>query len=128
LFYVFGVLLIAHGLIHTLYLTPPLPAKPGARNQPPQFNFNHSWLIKYLGIHAGTVKVIGMAAVIIALVGFVAAGLGVLGVPGLVNYWQTIAIASASSSLILLIASWNNQFIVAVAINIAIAVYAFIAQ
>jgi hypothetical protein len=46
----------------------------------------------------------------------------------LATYWQTIAIVSAASSMLVLLASWNNWFIAAVAINIAVAAYAFLAQ
>lgn len=126
--YVFGVLLILHGLIHAAYFAPSPPANLEASRQPPEFKFDHSWLIKYLGIHASTVKAAGLIAAGAALAGFIAAGLGVLGVPWLANFWQTIAIGSAAASLIVLLASWNNWFIAAVALDIAIAVYAFMAQ
>lgn len=126
--YVFGVFLILHGLIHAGYFAPALPVPPQAKIKPPEFSFEHSWLIKYLGIHAGTVKFTGTGAVVVALVGFIAAGLGVMGVPWLANYWQTVAIVSAAASTLVLLASWNAWFIAALAINIAIAAYAFLAQ
>ncbi len=126
--YVFGVFLILHGLIHAGYFAPAIPAAAAGKAQPPEFSFGHSWLISYLGIHAGAVNVVGYAAASLACIGFVAAGLGVLGVPWVATYWQTIAIASAASSMLVLLASWDKWFIAAVVINIAIAAYAFLAQ
>ena len=126
--YVLGGFLIFHGLIHCAYFAPAIPAGAPSKTPPPEFGFDHSWLIKYLGIHATAVKFIGLTAAAVAAAGFIAAGLGVMGVPWLANYWQIIAIGSAAASLLVLAASWNMWFIVAVAINVAIAVYAFLAQ
>jgi hypothetical protein len=123
--YAFGIFLILHALIHAGYFAPAIPAKPDAPSRPPEFSFDHSWLISYLGLHGSAVKIIGMTCVTIALIGFILAGLGVMGVPLLADYWWPVAIISAFASLIVLIASWDKWFIAAVAINIAIAVYAF---
>ena len=124
--YVFGIFLILHALIHAGYYAPAIPADPNAKTKPPEFSFDESWLISYLGLHGVAVKVIGMACVTIALAGFVLAGLGVLGVPWLVDNWQLLSIVGAMASLVVLVASWDKWFVAAVLINIAIAGYAFL--
>ena len=61
-----------------------------------------SWLLPRIGLKSSTVQWIGIILVVLATLGFVLAGLGGLGVPGLSEEWQTLAVFSACVSLLLL--------------------------
>ena len=104
-----GLFLIAHGLVHLLYLLP--------KQDDPSFPFTlkQSWLVPEAARRPS-----GLALVAATVVAFALLGLAVWGVPGLSGAWPAIAIVSASLSLILLVAFWNSQFFVGIGIDVAL--------
>ena len=117
---VFGIFLMAHGLVHAGLAAAPVPndaeSKPGAFFTAS----SRSWLLPRIGLSAPTVRWIGIVLVALPVVGFVLAGLGVLGVPGLTQVWSTLAIVSSCISLLLLILFWHPWIIVGALIDIGI--------
>lgn len=113
----FAILLIAHGLVHAGMAAAPDPgdpdSKPGAFFTSPA----RSWLFLRLGLNPSSVRWIGLLLVALAVLGFVLAGLGVFGMPRLVEVWRTVAVVSASVSLLLLIIFWHPWLIVGVLID-----------
>jgi hypothetical protein len=102
---VVGVLILAHGLVHLLYL---------ARDVP-EFSFASSWLVPESARRP--VALVLMAATVAA---FLLVALAIWGVPGLASIWSALTIGAASLSLVLLVAFWNNMLILGVAIDIAL--------
>jgi len=104
-----GLFLIAHGLVHLLYLLP--------RQDDPSFPFTlkQSWLVPETAR-----RPTGLVLVAATVAAFALFGLAVWGVSGLSGTWPVIAIVSASLSLVLLVAYWSSQFFVGIGIDIAL--------
>jgi hypothetical protein len=110
----FGVFLIAHGLVHALYTS---PRPPDAGDTWP-FDLDHSWLLG--GAGTALRRGIGKVLWVTALAGFVLTGLGVSGVPLLADMWRTLAIVSAGVSLLLMLIFWHRWLTFGVLIDLAI--------
>ena len=108
---VLGLLLIAHGLVHLLWLAPSDdPAWP--------FRLDRSWLVGA----ARTPTAIVLIALVV--VGFALLGLAVWGVPGLTSIWPVLAIAASVASLATMVLYWDRQLLWGVAIDVAVIVVA----
>jgi hypothetical protein len=109
---VLGLLLIAHGLVHLLWLvSSDDPAWP--------FRLDRSRLVP------GAART-PTAVVLIALVvvGFALLGLAVWGVPGLTSIWPVLAIAASVASVATIVLFGDRQLLWGVAIDVALAVMA----
>jgi hypothetical protein len=102
---VLGVLLLAHGLVHLLYL---------ARDVP-EFSLASSWLVP-----ESARRPVALVLIATTVAAFLLVALAIWGVPGLASIWPALTIAAASLSLVLLVAFWNNMLILGVAIDIAL--------
>ena len=106
---VLGLFLIAHGLVHLLYLV----SKPEDENYP--FTLRESWVVPENARRPLALSLIAAAIVFFALL-----GLAVWGVPGLSGAWPVLAVVAASSSLALLIAFWDARLTLGVLIDMAV--------
>jgi len=100
-----GVLLLAHGLVHLLYLAPDVP----------EFALGQSWLVpeaarRPLGLWL-------MAATVLA---FALLALAVWGVPGLSAEWPALAVVAALLSAVLLVLFWDIHLVLGLAIDAAL--------
>ena len=102
---VIGVLLVAHGLVHLLYLTPDVP----------RFSLDRSWLVP--GMASRPVAMVLMWATVAA---FALLGLAVWGIPGLAGAWPVIAVIASVLSLALLVAFWSWSLVLGVLIDLAL--------
>ena len=102
---VIGVLLIAHGLVHLLYLT----------DNVPEFSLERSWLVPESASRAVAIVLMWATVATFALL-----GLAVWGVPGLADAWPGIAIVASVLSLALLVAFWSWSLIFGVLIDVAL--------
>lgn len=100
-----GILVIAHGLVHLLYLVDDVP----------EFRVDNSWVVP-----RDASRPVGVALVAATIVASVLLGLAVLGVPWLSGVWPVFAVAAAVTSLMLLAAFWDNPLVFGVAINLAL--------
>ena len=108
---VIGVLLIAHGLVHLLYLTDDVP----------EFSLERSWLVPESARRP--VAIVLMWATVGA---FALLGLAVWSVPGPAGAWPGIAIVASVLSLALLVAFWSWSLIFGVLIDVALIAVAVI--
>lgn len=105
---VLGVLLVAHGLVHLLWLAPSDdPAWP--------FRLDRSWLVP-----AASGKPVAFVLIALILAGFTLLGLAVWGVPGLSSIWPVLAIGGALASLVGLVLFWDAQLLWGVVIDVAL--------
>lgn len=99
---VVGVLLVAHGLVHLLYLAPGIP----------EFSLDGSWLLS--GPARRPVAYVLMAATVIA---FLVMTLAVWQVPGLDTAWPVLALVGAGLSTALLVLFWNGRLVLGLVID-----------
>jgi hypothetical protein len=102
---VIGLLLIAHGLVHLLYLTDDVP----------EFSIESSWLVPDSASRAVATVLMWTTVGAFALL-----GLAVWGVPGLAGIWPTIAIMASLLSLSLLVAFWSWSLVFGVLIDVGL--------
>jgi len=100
-----GVLLLAHGLVHLLYLAQDVP----------EFSIQDSWLVPESARRPAALALI--AATIAA---FAVLALAVWGMPGLSAAWPILAIIASTFSLVLLVAFWDTRVMLGVVIDIAL--------
>jgi hypothetical protein len=112
----FGLFLIAHGLIHLLWVVP-IPPDPDF-----PFTLDSSPWFKTRGNRG--LRLVGVALVGLAVVEFALAGLGVMEVPLLVQGWRVLAIVGALDSLVVTGMFWNRQLWPGPILDIAIVVAA----
>ena len=108
---VVGLLLIAHGLVHLLYVADDVP----------EFTLERSWVVP-----EPLNRPVGLALMAATVAGFVLVGLAVWGVPGLASVWPALTIAAATVSLVLLLAFWNTRLIFGVLLNLALITVALV--
>lgn len=100
-----GVLLIAHGLVHLLYVADDVG----------EFTFDDSWLIS-----DGSGRTVGIPLMWATVVAFGLVGMSVWGTPGLVSVWPMLAIAAALLSLVLLVLFWSWSLLFGVLIDVVV--------
>jgi hypothetical protein len=108
---VIGVLLIAHGLVHVLYLTDDVR----------EFSLERSWLVP-----ESARRPVAMVLMWATVAAFALLGLAVWGVPGLAGAWPGIAIVASVLSLALLVAFWSWSLVFGVLIDVALIAVAVI--
>jgi hypothetical protein len=109
---VLGVILVAHGLVHLLWLAP--------RDDPAwPFRLDRSWLVP-----ESARKPIAVVLIALILVGFALLGFAVWGVPGLTSIWPVLAVVAAAASLVGLTLFWDRQLVWGATIDVALIVVA----
>jgi hypothetical protein len=71
-------------------------------------------------MNSPAMRSLGSLLVVLATVGFMAAGLGLLGVPLLHEWWIPLTVFSAAVSLPLFVLFWHPWLIVGAALDLAI--------
>jgi hypothetical protein len=102
---VVGILLIAHGLVHLLYLADDVP----------EFTIKGSWLLP-----KSATRPLALILIWATVVAFALLGLAVWGVPGLAATWPAIAITASALSLMLMAAFWSWALVFGVLIDLVI--------
>ena len=101
---VVGVLLIAHGLVHLLYLAPDTP-----------FSLEKSWIVP-----EGSRRPVAYLLMCATILAFLLVALALWGIPGLSTVWPVVTIVAATLSLVLLAAFWNTQLVFGIVIDLAL--------
>lgn len=110
-----GLLLLAHGLVHLLYLVP------SAGDPKYPFSLTRSWLLP-----ESTRRPVALVLITAVVLGFLASALALWGAPGLSGHWSGITIAAASLSAALLIAFWDRQLWIGVLIDVLLVAAALV--
>jgi hypothetical protein len=100
-----GVLLLAHGLVHLIYLAGDVP----------EFSLDRSWLVP-----DAARRLLGLGLVVATTVAFAILALAVWGVPGISTVWPAVAVLACLLSLVLLSLFWSRQLMFGVAIDVAL--------
>lgn len=107
-----GVLLLAHGLVHLLYLAKDVP----------EFDLDSSWIVPL-----GARRLVGVTLIGLTIAAFTLLALAVWGVPGLAGIWPTLAVIAAILSTVVLVAFWSSRLVIGLAIN-AVLVWGAVAR
>ena len=112
-----GLFLVVHGLIHLVYFAP---------TDDPKFPMTagKSWLVTSAGLRIGTVRAIVAVLAVLSAVGFCLLALSYFGLLVPTGWFTPLAVIAAAASLALIVVTWNVQFIVGVAIDLAILYWA----
>jgi hypothetical protein len=97
-----GVLLLAHGLVHLLYLVPDVTP----------FSTEQSWVVP-----EAMRRPLALALIAGTIAASAALALAVWGVPGFVAAWPVLASVAGALSLVLLVAYWDTQLALGVVID-----------
>lgn len=100
-----GVLLIAHGLVHLLCLTPDVP----------EFPLDRSWLLP-----ESASRPVAMVLMWATVAAFALLGPAVWGVPGISGMWPAIAVVASALSLALMVVVWSWSLVFGVLIDLAL--------
>lgn len=103
-----GVLLLAHGLVHLLYLAPDVDAFSIQAGRLPE-NARRP------------VALVLLAATVLA---FALVALSTWGVPGLSSAWPILTAVAAGLSAVLLVLFWNRQLVLGLGIDAALIIMA----
>ena len=100
-----GLLLVAHGLVHLLYLAADVP----------EFSLDTSWLVPRAWRRPVALTLMGAT-----VVGFALLGLAVWGVPGLRDVWPILSITASRASALLMVAFFHPRLLLGLTIDAAI--------
>jgi hypothetical protein len=112
---VVGLLLLAHGLVHLLYLVP------AADDPKYPFSLARSWLLP-----ESTRRPVALVLITAVVLGFLASALALWGAPGLSGAWSGITLVAAGLSLALLVAFWDRQLWIGVLIDVLLVAAALV--
>ena len=104
-----GLLLLAHGFVHMLYLAPDVK----------EFSIHRSWLLP-----DPARRPVAMALMLATVVAFALVALAVWGIPGLAGAWPILIIMACLLSAVLLVMYWNSALAIGIAIDLALATLA----
>ena len=107
-----GLFLIAHGLIHLLYVTPPPKDDPSYPFVP-----ETRWFARAAGLEPGPAKGVARALAIACVALFVIAGIGLLANADL---WKAAAVGGSAVSLVLMLLFFHPWLVLGIAIDVAI--------
>lgn len=106
-----GILLLAHGLVHLLYLASDVR----------EFTLERSWLVPETAR-----RPLGIGLIAATVAAFALLALAVWGVPGLTAAWPAVTIVAGLLSALLLILFWNPWLALGLAIDLALLAIAVI--
>ena len=108
-----GALLVAHGLVHLLYVSHEAESANYA------FTLKQSWLVP-----EGARQTTGVVLMAATVAAFALLGLGVWGVPLLARLWSVLTVVAAGLSLALLVAFFDAELVFGVTIDVVLIVLA----
>jgi hypothetical protein len=109
--------LIAHGAIHTGFISPRPPVTAGGPAWP--FELGRSWVLGTLGIEPETARILGIALVAVTLAGFALAALAALGLAP-ASIWPAAVAVGAIASIALLAVFFHPWLVIGFAIDAAL--------
>jgi hypothetical protein len=114
---VLAAFLVAHGLVHLLFFSPPPPATEGGPSWP--FALDRSWILTPLGLGADTTRILGIALIAVTIAGFALAAIVALGfLPS--SLWVPTVVIGAVASLAVLGLFYQPWLTLGVAIDLVL--------
>jgi hypothetical protein len=104
-----GILLLAHGLVHLLYLASDVQ----------EFSFDRSWVVP-----ESLRRQVGLGLMVATVVAFALVALAVWGVPRMSADWPALTLLAALLSVVLLAAFWNTWLLFGLTIDVLLVIVA----
>lgn len=114
-----GVVLLAHGLVHAFYFTPPPPRTAGGPEWP--FEMQRSWLVTSAGLDPAVARAAGTALIFVTVALLVLAALATVGWGVPTAWWPIAALAGALASAGVLLVFFHPWIVLGLVIDLAIA-------
>lgn len=108
---VLGLFLIAHGLVHVMYVVPEPTQEQGGLEWP--FHLDRSWALSGLGDDVA--RTVGILLMVLTIAAFAVAGVALLADLG---WWSGAAIVAAAASSALLALFFHPMLVLGLAINL----------
>jgi hypothetical protein len=115
--WLFAGFLVAHGLIHGMFIPRPERATVTAQTENP-FSLERSWMVPRLRVPPTIIRPVGLALTSVTIAGYVLAGLCTVGlaVPG--SLWTPLIVISSFSSLLVLVIAFAPGLVLGVGIDL----------
>ena len=110
--------LVAHGLIHVMFLVPE-DAVTGTADWP--FGMGRSWVADLLGLEIGAVRLMGIALIAVVVLAFGLAALSTAGVLVSAGWWPALTTCGAAASALLLALFFSPSLVLGIAIDAVLA-------
>jgi len=107
--WIFAVLLLAHGLVHLMYVVP----APGGDGATWPFDMTRSWL----GAGSGALRTVGLVLIILTIAGFLLAALSTVGILVPTGWWQAAVVFGSTASAVTLIVFFDPQLVLGLVID-----------
>ena len=104
-----GVLLLAHGLVHLLYLASDVQ----------EFSFDRSWVVP-----ESLRRQVGLGLMVATVVAFALVALAVWGVPRMSADWPALTLLAGLLSVVLLAAFWNTWLLFGLTVDVLLVIVA----
>jgi hypothetical protein len=112
-----GGFLLAHGLIHVMFVAP-APASAGTDGGTPwPFDMARSWLVSGAHLDVGAVRVLGTVLVCAVVGAFILASLATVDIVVPPAWWPALVAASAAASAVLLGLFFEPQLVLGLGID-----------
>jgi hypothetical protein len=115
--------LIAHGLVHALFLVPAPATGTGGREWP--FDLGRSWPVTKASLDPGLARLIATFLIVVIAGAFALAALATLGLVVPSGWWGGLVVIGAVASLVLLVLAFDPQLVLGIGIDIALLVVVF---
>ncbi len=116
LYTLFGLFIIAHGLVHGIMAFVPEPAEDRARVGT---FWRRSWLLGGLGVGRTTIKALIYVLAMLTALAFLVAGLSFFNVL-LLGYWRPLTFTATVISLVTLLVFWDRRLALGIVIDLAL--------
>jgi hypothetical protein len=115
--WVLAAVLLAHGLVHALYLVPPPDPPADGRGPRWPFDLGRSWLVVLAGARRGRRIAITLVAVVVGTA--ILAALATAGILAAAA-WPALVAALAAVSLVLLLLAFDPQLVLGLGIDVVL--------
>ena len=115
--WLFAALLVAHGLVHLLFLVPsPAAGAEGGPGWP--FDLERSWAAVRLGLGSGAVHAIALVLIAVTIGAFALAGLATAGILVPAAGWGPLVAVGSIVSLCLLVLALSPQLVLGIGLDV----------
>jgi hypothetical protein len=118
--WVLGAFLVAHGLIHAMFIPRQSPTQTPTRPGDYPFSFDRSWLVTRFGLSRNVVRPLGLAFTAVTVAGFVLAALCTIGVALPASLWSPLVAVSSLASLLVLLIAFAPSLVLGIAIDVVL--------